>query len=153
MQKLTVLLENFASKTDHLPIKIGLYKPLQFEVQLQGLMKKLITDSRFIVAVVDNDLNSEKHYFQTRTSSLDLNCSANYNHDKIMLDIVIVPMVGYYLSTRQRLGYGSGFYDKFLTNSPYVYSVGVAFTDQELKTDIFDDHDVCLNKIITNQRS
>lgn len=59
--------------------------------------------------------------------------------DKQMLDLIIVPMLGYY--ENRRLGYGGGYYDRYLATC-HAYKIGVAFSIQELEfeNEAYDIH-------------
>ncbi len=64
--------------------------------------------------------------------------------------ITIVPMLAF---TKQlfRLGYGGGYYDKFLINNPTV-KIGLAYDEQEASELFIEEHDVQLDYIITPTR-
>ncbi len=61
--------------------------------------------------------------------------------------VTIVPMLAFDKSLR-RLGYGGGYYDRFLTASKSV-KIGLAFDEQEMNGIDFEEHDVPLDVIIT----
>jgi 5-formyltetrahydrofolate cyclo-ligase len=63
-------------------------------------------------------------------------------------DVVIVPMLGFD-SRLHRIGYGGGYYDKFLAGQAQAQKIGVCFDNG--KTDYIPDepHDVSLSMIIT----
>ena len=63
-------------------------------------------------------------------------------------DVIIVPMLGFDPKTLHRIGYGGGYYDKFLAVQPQARKIGVCF---ELgKTDLpSEPHDVPLDLIVT----
>ena len=62
-------------------------------------------------------------------------------------DVVIVPGVAF-SSSRYRLGYGGGFYDRFLENID-SYKIGVAFEAQLLSDLPHQNHDQRLDLIVT----
>ena len=61
--------------------------------------------------------------------------------------LVIIPMVGYDKSNN-RLGYGKGFYDRFLSAYPDLRKVGIAYSCQEADDLPTDEYDVRLDMII-----
>jgi len=65
----------------------------------------------------------------------------------LKFDLIIVPMLGF--SGLHRLGFGGGFYDKFLATQPQAKKIGVCFRDFELNNLPVESHDVELDKIIT----
>ena len=68
-------------------------------------------------------------------------------------DILLVPLVGYD-NKLNRLGYGGGFYDRYIKKIEKVKKVikiGFAFSYQELKNVPINKHDKRLNFIITEK--
>lgn len=68
------------------------------------------------------------------------------------IDLIIVPGLAFDLKG-YRLGYGRGFYDKILGNEEFCgKSIGICF-DFQLKEEIpFEEHDVKVHKIVTEER-
>ncbi|CAN5441224.1 5-formyltetrahydrofolate cyclo-ligase [soil metagenome] len=64
---------------------------------------------------------------------------------------IVVPVVGFDLHCH-RLGYGKGFYDRFLATTTAV-SIGLAFECQKLQHVAAEDHDVPLTCVVTEQRT
>ena len=50
---------------------------------------------------------------------------------------------------RYRIGYGKGFYDRYLKRYPNIYTCGLAFDCQIVEQIPTEEHDVALKKIIT----
>jgi 5-formyltetrahydrofolate cyclo-ligase len=71
---------------------------------------------------------------------------------EVVPDVVLVPCVGY---TREgfRLGYGGGYYDRWLAEHPHVTAIGVAWSFSELGADMLQPqaHDVPLALIVTER--
>lgn len=72
-------------------------------------------------------------------------------HHKIPLDreiAVLVPALAFD-SKRHRLGYGQGFYDRFLAETNHFFIIGVGFKEQKY-TRIFlkQKHDVAMHKVM-----
>ena len=69
-----------------------------------------------------------------------------------VIDLVIVPGVAFDEKCG-RLGFGKGFYDCFFKNLPTgVASIGLAYDFQVLARLPMEEHDVSLNKIVTEKR-
>ena len=69
--------------------------------------------------------------------------------DKI--DVVLVPLLAFD-SVGHRLGYGRGFYDRFLAGCrPDCLKIGLSFFEAEEKIDGISEKDVALNLIVTPQ--
>ncbi|HKK44144.1 MAG TPA: 5-formyltetrahydrofolate cyclo-ligase, partial [Balneolaceae bacterium] len=66
------------------------------------------------------------------------------------LDLVVIPMVGGD-EQRNRIGYGEGFYDRFLSlvSCP---KIGLTFEQNIVERIPVEDFDITLDKIITEQR-
>ena len=67
-------------------------------------------------------------------------------------DVVVVPCVGF-TAAGHRLGYGGGYYDRWLAAHPEVVAVGIAWSNAELALATFDPepHDVPLGFIVTER--
>ena len=66
--------------------------------------------------------------------------------------MVVVPGVVFDLS-RNRIGYGAGYYDSFLKKTGgSCFKVGVAFDLQVVERIVPDAHDVALDMVITETR-
>ncbi len=70
----------------------------------------------------------------------------------VVPDVVLVPCVGY---TRSgfRLGYGGGYFDRWLAQHPHVTAIGVAWSVCEMADDAFvaQAHDQPLTVVLTEQ--
>jgi len=69
-------------------------------------------------------------------------------------DILLVPLVGYD-NTLNRLGYGGGFYDRYIEKIEKikkVIKIGLAFSCQKLKTVPINQYDKRLDFIITEKK-
>jgi 5-formyltetrahydrofolate cyclo-ligase len=64
------------------------------------------------------------------------------------VDTIILPMLGF---DRRggRLGYGAGYYDRFLARNPRIRRIGIAFSCQEAEEIPCDANDIHMNLIIT----
>ena len=52
-----------------------------------------------------------------------------------------------------RMGYGKGFYDRFLSNYPNIKKIGMSFECQISKTPIpREEHDVLMDFLVTEER-
>ena len=67
-------------------------------------------------------------------------------------DVVLVPCVGF-AAGGYRLGYGGGYFDRYLAKHPHVTTVGVAWSFTELGADQFtaQPHDIPLTLIVTER--
>lgn len=70
----------------------------------------------------------------------------------VVPDVVLVPCVGY-ASGNYRLGYGGGYFDRYLARHAHVTTVGVAWSFSELGAADYSaqPHDIPLTLIVTEQ--
>jgi len=64
------------------------------------------------------------------------------------VDTIILPMLGFDRKGG-RLGYGAGYYDRFLARNPRIRRIGIAFACQEADEIPCDENDIHMNLIIT----
>ena len=65
-----------------------------------------------------------------------------------IVDFVIVPGLAF-TEDGARLGYGGGFYDRFLTRLPGVPNAAVCFTEQLVDTLPVEPHDVRVQRVVS----
>ena len=61
---------------------------------------------------------------------------------------IILPMLGFD-RTGGRIGYGAGYYDRFLSKNPGLRKIGIAFACQEVDLLPVDENDIRMDAIIT----
>jgi 5-formyltetrahydrofolate cyclo-ligase len=61
---------------------------------------------------------------------------------------VIVPLIAFDRKGH-RLGYGAGYYDRFLSGNPGLMKIGVAFSCQEVPETQSDENDIAMDMIVT----
>lgn len=62
----------------------------------------------------------------------------------------IIPMLGFDRSGG-RLGYGSGYYDRFLSAHPHIRTIGLAYSCQEIDQLPIDANDIGMAVIVTEE--
>lgn len=65
--------------------------------------------------------------------------------------VCIVPGLAF-TESGQRLGYGGGFYDRFITAFPQVCCIGLCFEEQIADRLPSEEHDALADQIITEKR-
>lgn len=68
-------------------------------------------------------------------------------------DAIIVPMLGFDPKTLHRIGFGGGYYDRFLATQPRALKIGVCFEQGKLDNVPAEPHDIPLDLIITEQKA
>jgi len=61
---------------------------------------------------------------------------------------VVVPLIAFDRNGH-RLGYGAGYYDRFLSGNPGLTKIGVAFSCQEVPETPADENDIAMDAIVT----
>jgi 5-formyltetrahydrofolate cyclo-ligase len=67
-------------------------------------------------------------------------------------DVIIVPMLGFD-EELHRIGYGGGYYDRFLATQPTAKKIGVCFEAGKLEQIPVEPHDIPLDIIITEKHT
>jgi len=134
--------------------KIGLYYPIGSEILTQDIIQELISKGKevFLPKVIGENMEFRKieDFGSLEIGSFDImepkeNCRVDNN-----LDIIIVPTVGISPSG-VRLGYGHGFYDKFLAEKDII-TISPVLEKQIIKNIPKSEHDINIDWIITEDR-
>ncbi|MBY0486216.1 MAG: 5-formyltetrahydrofolate cyclo-ligase [Flavobacteriaceae bacterium] len=139
----------------HLFFSIEEQKEVETEFILHILQGK---DKEIVVAKSDFTTLEMTHYLLTDNTKFKKN---DYNIPEPIdglevpvskIDVVFVPLLAFD-KKGNRVGYGKGFYDKFLSEcSPETIKIGLSFFESEqLIEDVFDD-DIPLNFCITPKK-
>jgi len=117
------------------PERLGLYWPLrsEFNAAVACLGDKSL-DSIDLALPFAMKSSCEMHYrmWDRRTPTVRDECGIpSAEGARVVPDVVLVPCLGY---TRSgfRLGYGGGYFDRWLAAHPHVTAVGVAWSATEL---------------------
>jgi 5-formyltetrahydrofolate cyclo-ligase len=68
--------------------------------------------------------------------------------EELQFDAVIVPMLGFDLNLH-RIGYGGGYYDKFLAKQKHARKIGVCFEVLKVRYIPVEPHDISLDNVVT----
>lgn len=70
-----------------------------------------------------------------------------------LIDLAIIPLVGFDLQG-YRIGYGGGFYDRFLKEyeSKIKIKIGIAYELQKIQNIPYEEHDIKLDYVITEKQ-
>ena len=137
-------------------INIGGYYPINSEIGCLDILKRLEKNNYKISLPVIKKKNNMDFYEWSFRDLLKVNnrgIPEPITKKKVYPDVLIVPLVGFD-NNKFRLGYGGGFYDRYLSkilNIKRVITVGFAFSFQEtlkIPTNKFDQK---LDIILTNK--
>jgi 5-formyltetrahydrofolate cyclo-ligase len=134
--------------------KIGAYYPIGSEVFTQDIIQELLSQAKevFLPKVVGKKMEFRKieNFSSLEQGSFDImepkdDCPVDNN-----LDVILVPTVGI-SPTGVRLGYGHGFYDKFLTENKTL-TISLTYEKQIIKNIPKSNHDVLIDWIATEDK-
>ncbi len=139
---------------------IHCYIGFRSEVQTNGILQDILDRNiKIAVPIIQGD-GSSQHMIQSSLENLDHLRVGKFGVPEPEdikaislegLDAVIMPVVAFD-GLGMRLGYGKGFYDKFLSSlTPYSKRIGLAFSLQELEEIPKFPHDELINIAITEQ--
>ena len=138
-------------------LNIGLYYPSNFEIDVLKILEyNFINKANILLPVVES--NNQMNFFSWgKNKVLLVNKFGMLEPVKIQSKIpnlIIVPIL-VFDSYKNRLGYGKGFYDrylsKYLKKFKNILTVGVAFSFQKYHKLPNDKNDVKLNYILTEK--
>lgn len=132
---------------------IYLYIPSNNELDTNYLITKALQDGKAVALpyvmssfdMVFIKINDEPSLKKNRYGILE-----PYYNPKNVIDgkgLMIVPIVGF--KGLKRVGFGHQYYNNYLLNRNHIYTLGVAYDFQEIKEDVFTEHDVPLSEIRT----
>ena len=138
---------------------LSLYYPSNFEVNTLELFKSISSKKNLITLLPSISSNKNMKFY--RWNFLD-NLKVNQYgmlepvilKKPIVPNIILVPIIAFD-NDNNRLGYGKGYYDKFLNKylklNLNILTVGVAFSFQKYKKLPSSNFDVKLNYILTEK--
>ena len=137
-------------------INIGGYYPVNSEIGCLHILEKLEKDNFKISLPVikkKNNMNFFEWSFKDPLKVSNLGIPEPLAKQKVYPDVLIVPLVGFD-KNKFRLGYGGGFYDRYLSkviNIKKMITVGFAFSFQETLKIPTNEFDQKLDIILTNK--
>ena len=133
---------------------IGAYYPIGSEIFTQDIVQELISDGKevFFPKVVGKKMDFRRvvDFSELEKGSFDIMEPKEECEIKNNLDVILVPTVGISPSG-VRLGYGHGFYDRFLTENKTV-TISLTLEKQIIKKIPKSDFDVTIDWIATEDR-
>ena len=134
--------------------KIGAYYPIGSEILTQDIIQELLSNGKdvFLPKVIEKNIEFRKivDFSSLEKGSFDImepkdDCVTDNN-----LDVVLVPTVGI-SPIGVRLGYGYGFYDRYLAEHKTV-TISLTLEKQIIKNIPKSEHDIIIDWIITEDR-
>ncbi|QQD85483.1 MULTISPECIES: 5-formyltetrahydrofolate cyclo-ligase [Jeotgalicoccus] len=133
---------------------VGIVLPMSIEYDTWTLIDKLLEENIEVYApkcnYVDKSMNFHRLNSRNEVESDEKNIPIPDPNQPINNDIDLLVVPGLIFSTNgYRIGYGGGFYDRFLSTFKND-TVSLIFSEQIGQT-IVDDHDIPVDTIITDQ--
>jgi len=130
---------------------IGSYYPIGSEVLTQNIMQDAISQGKeiYLPKVVDNDLIFKKIEDLSNLEKGDFDIMEPKDGCPVSekLDVILVPTVAV-SSNGFRLGYGYGYYDRFLAQKNLV-KIALTYAKQVVKSIPHSDTDIKIDWIVT----
>ena len=134
--------------------KIGVYYPIGSEIFTQDIIQELLSKGKevFLPKVMGESMEFRKiiDFSSLEPGNFDImepkeECPVDNN-----LDVILVPTVGI-SQIGVRLGYGYGFYDRFLAKNKTV-AISLTLEKQIIKNIPKSEHDIIMNWIVTEDK-
>jgi len=148
-------LDSFSPKIVHSYISFG------SEVSTHGIIQDLFDRKIKVVVPLTRGEKNNEYMIHSQIEDLEDLRPGNFNVPEPsvikessldQLDAIIIPVVAFD-GSGMRLGYGKGFYDKFLSRlDPKIARIGLAFSIQEMDKIPMLPHDELMNSLI-NEKS
>lgn len=144
--------KNFFTKKFSPYAKIGIYWPMQYEIDTRPLIKILLEKkiNLYLPTIIDNKMSFKSW---NKNDDLKQNYYKFYEPHKSAFsskpDIIIVPLLAFD-DLGYRIGYGQGFYDKYYEKNLDVDYIGYAYSFQRIKNFPIESYDLKLNSVITD---
>lgn len=130
------------------------------EVDTTGLIDALLAQgTRVVVPIIEKETHSLRlSYLENQDALVEstFHVPEPIGHEipasPADIDAVVVPMVGFDRSGN-RLGYGAGYYDRFLAGLPDICTIGIAFACQEIGAVPCESFDRQMSVIITESET
>ena len=138
-------------------INIGGYYPINSEIRCLDILEKLEKNNFKISLPVVKKKNKMDFYEWSFKDTLEVSYRGipePVTGKKVFPDVLIVPLVGFD-KNKFRLGYGGGFYDRYITKIlkfKRLITVGFAFSFQKTSKIPSNNFDQKLDFILTNKR-
>ena len=134
--------------------KIGAYYPIGSEVLTQDIIQELLSNSKevFLPKVIGNRMEFRKitDFSSLEKGSFDIMEPKDDCKQDNTLDVILVPTVAI-TPKGIRLGYGHGFYDRFLAENK-ITTISLTLEKQIVKNIPTDEHDKTIDWIVTEDK-
>ena len=134
---------------------IGGYYPINFEIDCLQILKNLSKEGYKISLPVTKE-NKTMNFFEWSFNEILILSSLGIPQPnklkKVIPDVLLVPLVAFD-RFNNRLGYGGGFYDRYLNDNKKILSIGFAFSCQKVNRLEINPFDKKLDVILTEKNT
>ena len=136
---------------------VGIYYPINFELNIINIANKIKKQNYKVSLPVVGGKNKMSFRQWNDDEPLYINrfgiLEPESKNKVIKPNLILAPLLSFD-KNKNRIGYGRGFYDRFLnsrSNTSSIITAGIAFSFQETKTIITEKHDKKLDYILTEK--
>ena len=135
---------------------IALYYSKSLEVNSTELIKYALSNNKVVCLPRIRDGNNMDFIKIESLDNLEWNKTFNIKEpvfdksniiDSKNIDVMFVPLIGFD-KYNHRLGYGKGYYDRYLKNNNNIVTFGLGYKETNIEENVFDELDISLQKII-----
>ena len=134
---------------------IGSYQPIYTELNIKPVLELLKKKCAIALPKVLNKNNMEfrawNEYDPLYVSKFGI-LEPSAKNKKLVPQLFLAPLLAFDLNFN-RLGYGRGYYDKYLSKNKNFLTYGIAFSFQQAKTIPVHKNDAVLKGVITEEGS
>ena len=123
------------------------------EINLWPLNQKLASEGRLVLPRLENEqlclfrVTHISHLERGASGLLEPSISHCLPIDFSLIEIALIPGLGFDLKTKNRLGYGKGNFDRLLASAFSAQTWGVGFLEQAIENLPHDSQDIPLKQI------
>ncbi len=142
--KTTAIMDRLWRAIDWSQVKtVHCYEPIERlgEIDITDFVTALQAEHPVIQFFTSRQINKTWHIVSVKTGK-PAPSDTQFN-------VIIVPMLGFDPISFQRIGYGGGYYDRFLAADPQAHTIGVCFELGKLDHLTVEPHDISLDIILT----
>jgi len=133
---------------------IGGYYPYNYEVDAVKILEKL-EKLDYKISLPKIRKRSQMDFLSWSTKdplSINKYGIPEPTSEKIMNpSILLVPLLAFD-KNNNRIGYGGGFYDRYIKRNKKIITIGLAYSVQKVNKIITNEHDMKLNYVVTNKK-
>ena len=134
---------------------IGGYYPYNYEVDSLEILNKF-EKKDYLISLPKTKKNFQMEFVSWSSKNpLSINkygIPESISGKIVTPNILLVPMVAFDKKSN-RVGYGGGFYDRYIKKNKKIFTIGLAFSFQEIKKVPSNQNDMKLDLIITEKHN